>query len=314
MKNELRDAIRLYLNYLKNSKEIDNKFNKLGIENLNFKRSLLFDVLENMREVHEVDTFLNIKEELDGAEYVSDADHQNYCRIELDLEDAKNNLLNLFKSDMLYSKAKSNPYILFNDKDVKNFCQRFVEDDLTTKEAFNHVEGILDWIGDKFYNDYYHNEHFKILYNSLLSFRELPRFCPDDWVRRNLYYPNMHLKNIPPELHEELNNLLFEVRMCYVYGCYYAGLALIRSTLELALKKKYGFSEKASLIEMTESYILKESKPFKNNKHLLSLVHIIRDYGNTALHGSKTNYDEVLKPSKLQESAENLREVLESLF
>ncbi|MEJ2366562.1 MAG: hypothetical protein P8017_18195, partial [Deltaproteobacteria bacterium] len=122
---------------------------------------------------------------------------------------------------------------------------------------------------------------------ALDSVSNLPNYSPDDWVRRQLMFAGSYVgeeSRIPAHLKRRLEEAFYS----FVYGNFFACVALARATTETALKEKYKalFGGKritfGKLIGKCSNI-----KELKDEPRILSMLEDIRDAGDQIMHDPK---------------------------
>lgn len=284
------------------------------------KEKAAVEALTHLDDIYEVYEFVNrfnrLEKFLDENFDMEPSSYQELADLEFNLDEARRDLVRLATETRSFGTKKGDPYYPLNNETTRKFLNDFAQD-YSKKYLAKKIKSAISFATEYFYTNADNNENFRGLSDGLSYLSELENFKPDNWAYRNLKYPNIHLKNIPPDIEPVLQSNIDDIRLAYVYGCFRAGIALCRSCLETTLKIKFDIDpndKDMTLGKIINSSDVLNSKEFRGNKHLRDLMTFIKEKGDDALHNYEIKLDNQALESRLFASMTKLRTVIESIF
>ena len=119
---------------------------------------------------------------------------------------------------------------------------------------------------------------------ALDNLTQLPNYAPDDWIRRKYLFQGIYL---PPhssnKIPEDLIQMIEETCFSFIYGNFFASIALARAATEIALKERFPSFRKLSFDIIVNKCWFKV-KGLKEHADMQKIAESIRTAGNQIMH------------------------------
>ena len=186
--------------------------------------------------------------------------------------------------------------------------EKISEKDANTSINFD-LERIMDMIADSFSNGVEDGR-----YKALYSLSQLPKYSPDDWIRRKYMIHGIQLSPGAKEIPQSIIIRFEEVCYSFIYGNFLATTALARATVEIAIQDIYSVSKDKKFYKfMNEDWY--KIKGLREYENIRKKVEFIRESGNRIMHNPK---DKKVIQFNNERTAEavltNLKSVIEFLY
>lgn len=171
------------------------------------------------------------------------------------------------------------------------------------------LEWIMDMIADSF-SDGVEDDRYKALY----SLSQLPKYSPDDWIRRKYLIHGIQLSPEAKKMPQSIITRFEEVCYSFIYGNFLATTALARATVEIAISDLYPVpkDKKFGKFMNEDWYKIKGLREYEN---IRKKIEFIREAGNRIMHIPKDKKVIQLNNERTAEAVlTDLKSVIEFLY
>lgn len=203
---------------------------------------------------------------------------------------------------------------LFTSSDgvIKTISDFLLEEQESGKDFKNSIASDLEDAREALADMLQDDEDYRVLaFDSLNRFFD---FSLEELVRRRFMFAGIYVgegSKIPTHLRRRLE----EVFSSFVYGNFFACVALARATTETALKEKYKMlfnGQRITFGKLIEK--CSNIKELKDEPRILGMLEDIRDAGNLIMHEPKNKIVGLINELYTKLVVQNMKQVIEFLY